>query len=72
MLHVLTLSYNCRTCAFAQGICHRDIKPENLLFSADWELRVADFGVSINLAEERAVTRTGTGGPTHATGVRQG
>ncbi|KAG2499661.1 hypothetical protein HYH03_002598 [Edaphochlamys debaryana] len=44
----------------ARGICHRDIKPENLLFTADWGLRLADFGVSINLFEERAVTRAGT------------
>ncbi|KAG2499662.1 hypothetical protein HYH03_002599 [Edaphochlamys debaryana] len=44
----------------ARGICHRDIKPENLLFTADWGLRLADFGVSINLLHERAVTRAGT------------
>ncbi|EFJ51233.1 hypothetical protein VOLCADRAFT_103603 [Volvox carteri f. nagariensis] len=51
-----------------KGVCHRDIKagcngprPENLLITADWGLRLADFGVSINLTEERAVTRAGTG-----------
>ncbi|KAG2423222.1 hypothetical protein HXX76_015479 [Chlamydomonas incerta] len=44
----------------AQGIVHRDIKPENLLFTPDWRLKLCDFGVSVCLAEERAVTRTGS------------
>ncbi|KAG2447269.1 hypothetical protein HYH02_007599 [Chlamydomonas schloesseri] len=44
----------------ARGICHRDIKPENILFTTDWRLVIADFGVSINLNQERAVTRAGT------------
>ncbi|KAG2432382.1 hypothetical protein HYH02_012954 [Chlamydomonas schloesseri] len=43
-----------------QTIVHRDIKPENLLFTPDWKLKVCDFGVSICLSEERAVTRTGS------------
>ncbi|EFJ46034.1 hypothetical protein VOLCADRAFT_121093 [Volvox carteri f. nagariensis] len=44
----------------AKGICHRDIKPENILFTNDWRLLLADFGVSIDLNQERAVTRAGT------------
>ncbi|KAG2449221.1 hypothetical protein HYH02_005968 [Chlamydomonas schloesseri] len=43
-----------------RGVCHRDIKPENILFTADWALKIADLGVSINMNEERAVTRAGT------------
>ncbi|KAG2491819.1 hypothetical protein HYH03_009776 [Edaphochlamys debaryana] len=43
-----------------RGVCHRDIKPENILLTQDWRLLVADFGVSINLNQERAVTRAGT------------
>eukprot|EP00198_Chlamydomonas_reinhardtii_P008722 XP_001698059.1 predicted protein [Chlamydomonas reinhardtii] len=43
-----------------QTIVHRDIKPENLLFTPDWKLKVCDYGVSICLGEERAVTRTGS------------
>ncbi|KAG2491630.1 hypothetical protein HYH03_010001 [Edaphochlamys debaryana] len=46
----------------AKGICHRDIKPENVFFTSDWTLKLADFGVSIDLIKERAVTRTGTDG----------
>ncbi|KAG2452833.1 hypothetical protein HYH02_002179 [Chlamydomonas schloesseri] len=42
------------------GVCHRDIKPENLLFTSNWDFRLADFGVSIDLSKERAVTRAGT------------
>ncbi|WIA40877.1 hypothetical protein OEZ86_004542 [Tetradesmus obliquus] len=42
------------------GIAHRDIKPENVLFSSGMVLKVADFGLAVNLREERAVTRVGT------------
>ncbi|KXZ51518.1 hypothetical protein GPECTOR_12g481 [Gonium pectorale] len=44
----------------SKGICHRDIKPENILLTQDWRCVIADFGVSVDLAEERAVTRAGT------------
>ena len=37
-------------------------QPANVLFTTDWRLLVADFGVSINLHHERAVTRAGTEG----------
>ncbi|KXZ52976.1 hypothetical protein GPECTOR_8g348 [Gonium pectorale] len=43
-----------------KGIMHRDIKPENLLVSEEGVLKVCDFGVSVCLAEERPVTRTGS------------
>ncbi|GFR47820.1 hypothetical protein Agub_g9597 [Astrephomene gubernaculifera] len=46
----------------SKGVCHRDIKPENILFTTNWRLLLADFGVSINLGQERAVTRAGTEG----------
>ncbi|KAG2449847.1 hypothetical protein HYH02_005370 [Chlamydomonas schloesseri] len=43
-----------------QGIVHRDIKPENVLFAEGKILKLADFGLAINLKEERANTRAGT------------
>jgi aurora kinase len=40
-------------------IVHRDIKPENVLFTRSMQLKLCDFGLAIDLREERAVTRAG-------------
>lgn len=44
----------------ALGVIHRDIKLENTLFSADGTLKIADFGLSVDLSVEAPVTRLGT------------
>ncbi|KAL6750645.1 kinase-like domain-containing protein [Haematococcus lacustris] len=43
-----------------QGIIHRDIKPENCLLTDTKQLKLADFGLAVDLNEERANTRAGT------------
>ncbi|GFR50550.1 hypothetical protein Agub_g12824 [Astrephomene gubernaculifera] len=43
-----------------QGILHRDLKPENILFTRNMTFKLCDFGLAIDLRDERAVTRAGT------------
>eukprot|EP00201_Polytomella_parva_P001477 CAMPEP_0175087784 /NCGR_PEP_ID=MMETSP0052_2-20121109/30025_1 /TAXON_ID=51329 ORGANISM="Polytomella parva, Strain SAG 63-3" /NCGR_SAMPLE_ID=MMETSP0052_2 /ASSEMBLY_ACC=CAM_ASM_000194 /LENGTH=633 /DNA_ID=CAMNT_0016360173 /DNA_START=323 /DNA_END=2224 /DNA_ORIENTATION=+ len=42
------------------GIMHRDVKPENVLFMRNMRLKLCDFGLAIDVKEERPVTRAGT------------
>lgn len=44
----------------SRNVVHRDIKPENVLVFPEGTLKLADFGLSIDLTLERAVTRVGT------------
>mmetsp|Transcript_10369 Transcript_10369/g.22280 ORF Transcript_10369/g.22280 Transcript_10369/m.22280 type:complete len:596 (+) Transcript_10369:285-2072(+) len=44
----------------SKAILHRDIKPENVVFDEHMQLKLLDFGLAINLREERATTRAGT------------
>ena len=59
------------------GICHRDLKPENLVFDADFNLKIIDFGLACSIegedgsgfSEER-VGSTGYMAPEVAMGMR--
>lgn len=42
------------------GIIHRDIKLENIFVASDGNVRLADYGFSIDVEEERPSTRLGT------------
>lgn len=44
----------------SNGIYHRDIKPENILMNADGDIMLCDFGLSINVYNERAKSTVGT------------
>jgi serine/threonine protein kinase len=35
-------------------------QPENVLFGADGTIKLADFGLAINMVEERPISRVGT------------
>ncbi len=45
--------------AHGQGIVHRDVKPENLMITRDGTVKVMDFGLAKDLAEERKITQAG-------------
>lgn len=37
---------------YEKSVIHRDLKPSNVLFTADGQLRIADFGLSKAISDE--------------------
>ena len=64
---VAEIIFKCvRALAFAstQGLTHRDIKPGNILHKEGTEIKIADFGASINKISDRTVI-TNVGSPAY-------
>ena len=67
-----------RALAFAQslGLTHRDLKPGNILHNDGTDIKIADFGASINKVSDRTII-TNVGSPAYmspelVTGARAG
>jgi eukaryotic-like serine/threonine-protein kinase len=64
---VAEIIFKCvRALAFAQtlGLTHRDLKPGNILHKEGTEIKIADFGASINKVSDRTVI-TNVGSPAY-------
>lgn len=44
--------------AHERQVLHRDVKPDNVLLTADWQVKLSDFGIS-SLLEDRQASTTG-------------
>lgn len=45
------------------GVVHRDIKPSNVLIDQDGKVKIADFGISVELRHDKEKLRAIAGSP---------
>lgn len=58
--HIMTPFLAALAYLHENAILHRDIKPENILLTEHGEVKLADFGLAINMATEAPSSRVGT------------
>jgi len=54
--------------AYRQGVIHRDIKPANILINNDYEIKVTDFGLALDMLKKSETDSTfimGVGSPAY-------
>jgi len=44
----------------SKNICHRDLKPDNILLEKDQQVKLIDFGFSVEAEEKKLTTFCGT------------
>ena len=44
------------------GVIHRDLKPQNIMFDDDYNIKIIDFGLAVDIAQTNTRIFAGTPG----------